>query len=98
MKNAKTFFQCYLQKDEFIKHMLIEVKNTTVVSASGEAKKLGQYSENVILIVNVASYCGNTAQYNDLQKLHDKYSKKGLRILAFPVMTLGTKNLILLQR
>ena len=37
-------------KDKFIKHMVIEVKNTTVVSASGEAKKLGQYSDNVILI------------------------------------------------
>ena len=46
--------------------MAIEVQNTTVVSANGEAKKLGQYSENVILIVNVASYCGNTAQYLSL--------------------------------
>ena len=79
-------------KDKFIKHMVIEVKNTTVVSASGEAIKLGQYSENVILIVNVASYCGNTAQYNDLQKLHDKYSKKGLRILAFPCNDFGNQE------
>ena len=72
--------------------MVIEVKNTTVVSASGEAIKLGQYSENVLLIVNVASYCGNTAQYNDLQKLHDKYSKKGLRILAFPCNDFGNQE------
>ena len=79
-------------KDKFIKHMVIEVQNTTVVSASGEAKKLGQYSENVILIVNVASYCGNTAQYDDLQKLHDKYSKKGLRILAFPCNDFGNQE------
>ena len=57
-------------KDKFIKNMVIEVKNTTVVSASGEAKKLGQYSENVILIVNVASYCGNTAQYNAVSYTH----------------------------
>ena len=72
--------------------MVIEVQNTTVVSASGEAKKLGQYSENVILIVNVASYCGNTAQYNDLQKLHEKYSKKGLKILAFPCNDFGNQE------
>ena len=52
--------------------MVVEVQNTPVVSASGERKNLGQYSKNVILIVNVASYCGNTAQYNDLQKLNDK--------------------------
>ena len=72
--------------------MAIEVQNTTVISASGEAKKLGQYSKNVILIVNVASYCGNTAQYKDLQKLHDKYSKKGLRILAFPCNDFGNQE------
>ena len=56
--------------------MLVDVQNTTVISADGKAKKLGEYSQNVILVVNVASYCGNTAQYEDLQKLHDKYSKK----------------------
>jgi len=63
-------------KDKFNNQMVVEVQNTTVISASGEAKKLGEYSENVILVVNVASYCGNTAQYEDLQELHNKYSKK----------------------
>ena len=72
--------------------MLVDVQNTTVTSADGKAKKLGEYSKNVILIVNVASYCGNTAQYADLQKLHDKYSKKGLRILAFPCNDFGNQE------
>ena len=72
--------------------MVVEVQNTTVTSASGEVKKLGEYSENVILIVNVASYCGNTAQYEDLQKLHLRYSKKGLRILAFPCNDFGSQE------
>ena len=40
-------------KDEFIKPMVIGVQNTTVVSASGEAIKLGQYSENVILLCGI---------------------------------------------
>ncbi len=79
-------------KDKFIKHMVVEVQNTTVITADGEAKKLGEYSENVILIVNVASYCGNTAQYEDLQKLHNKYAKKGLRILAFPCNDFGNQE------
>ena len=79
-------------KDKFIKHMVVEVQNTTVISASGEAKKLGEYSENVILVVNVASYCGNTAQYEDLQKLHKIYSKKGLIILAFPCNDFGNQE------
>ena len=72
--------------------MLVDVQNTIVKSANGESKKLGVYSENVILIVNVASYCGNTAQYEGLQKLHDKYSKKGLKILAFPCNDFGNQE------
>ena len=72
--------------------MLVDVKNTIVISAGGKSIKLGEFSENVILIVNVASYCGNTAQYEDLQKLHNKYSKKGLRILAFPCNDFGNQE------
>ena len=72
--------------------MVVDVQNTTVISADGISKKLGAYSENVILIVNVASYCGNTVQYEDLQKLHKIYSKKGLRILAFPCNDFGNQE------
>ena len=72
--------------------MLVDVQNTTVISGNGEAVKLGDYSNNVILVVNVASYCGNTAQYEDLQRLHNKYSKKGLRILAFPCNDFGNQE------
>jgi len=72
--------------------MEVDVKNTTVTSADGRKTKLGEYSENVILVVNVASYCGNTAQYSDLQKLHNQYYKKGLRILAFPCNDFGNQE------
>ncbi len=72
--------------------MIVDVQNTTVISADGSKKNLGEYSGDVILIVNVASYCGNTAQYEDLQKLHDIYSKKGLRILAFPCNDFGNQE------
>ncbi|MAV81547.1 MAG: glutathione peroxidase [Flavobacteriales bacterium] len=72
--------------------MVVDVQNTTVLSANGEAKLLGEYSDNVILVVNVASYCGNTIQYEDLQKLHNKYSKRGLRILAFPCNDFGDQE------
>ena len=71
--------------------MQVDVQNTTVLSADGTSIKLGEYSGEVILVVNVASYCGNTAQYEDLQKLHDLYSHKGLRILT-SVMISVNKN------
>tara|TARA_B100000902_G_C26693923_1_gene613861 strand:- start:58 stop:537 length:480 start_codon:yes stop_codon:yes gene_type:complete len=72
--------------------MEIGVQNTKITSAEGSTKKLGEYSGNVILIVNVASYCGNTAQYEDLQKLHDLYFERGLRIIAFPCNDFGNQE------
>ena len=72
--------------------MEVDVQNTTVVSADGSPRKLGEFSGNVLLIVNVATYCGNTAQYEDLQKLHEKYSNKGLKILAFPCNDFGNQE------
>ena len=65
--------------------MQVDVQNTTVLSADGSSVKLGEYSGEVILVVNVASYCGITAQYEELQKLHDLYSSKGLSKSGNPI-------------
>ena len=78
--------------NNFQTFMVVDVQNTTIVSADGSTKSLGEYSGDVLLIVNVASFCGNTAQYEDLQKLHDLYSQKGLRILAFPCNDFGNQE------
>ena len=75
-----------------LKKIVINVKNITVTSSDGTTTKLGEYSGKVILIVNVASYCGNTAQYEDLQKLNDIYFQKGLKILAFPCNDFGNQE------
>ncbi len=72
--------------------MTIEVKNTAITKSNGEKLLLGEYSGKVLLIVNVASYCGFTAQYKDLQKLHELYSEKGLKILAFPCNDFGNQE------
>ena len=53
-------------------------------SISGEQIDLGNYKNKVILVVNTASYCGFTNQYEELQILSDKYKKKGLVVLAVP--------------
>lgn len=45
---------------------------------------LSKYKGNVMLVVNTASKCGLTPQYEDLQKLHEQYSSKGFSILGFP--------------
>ena len=51
--------------------------------------KLDQYKGKTILIVNVASACGFTPQYEGLQSMYEKYKDKGLEILAFPCNQFG---------
>ena len=72
--------------------MTTDVKNTKIIKDDGTESSLGEYSGQVLLIVNVASYCGFTAQYKDLQKLHEIYSEKGLKILAFPCNDFGNQE------
>ena len=55
-----------------------------IESINGEIIKLKDYQNKVILIVNTASYCGFTKQYEDLQELWDKYKSKGLIVLGVP--------------
>ncbi len=49
-----------------------------IESITGEKINFSTYKNKVILLVNVASQCGFTSQYHDLQKLWEKYKKKGL--------------------
>ena len=53
-------------------------------SISGEEIDFNEYRNKVILLVNTASYCGFTPQYDDLQKLWNKYKKDGLIVLGIP--------------
>ena len=57
----------------------IEVKDI-----DGKTLTLQKYENRVMLIVNVASKCGFTGQYEGLQELHEKYADQGLSILGFP--------------
>lgn len=60
------------------------VHDFTVKDIVGNDISLSQFKGKVILIVNVASKCGLTPQYKDLQKVYDDYSEKGLVVLGFP--------------
>jgi len=55
-----------------------------IKSNNGDILNLKDYKNNVVLIVNTASYCGFTNQYADMQKLWDKYKDKGLLVLGVP--------------
>lgn len=63
-----------------------------VQNHKGETVSLADYQGKVVLIVNTASKCGFTPQYEGLQKLHEQYHDKGLEILAFPCNQFGQQE------
>jgi glutathione peroxidase len=59
---------------------------------SGQPLDLKQYAGHPVLLVNVASFCGFTPQYTDLQKLHERYQGKGLVVLGVPSNDFGAQE------
>ena len=55
-----------------------------IESITGERINFSDYKNKAVLIVNTASYCGFTKQYNELQELWDLYKAKGLIVLGVP--------------
>lgn len=66
--------------------------NFTMNSIDGRSVNLSKYQGKVVLMVNVASECGYTPQYEGLQELHKKYASRGLNILGFPSNDFGQQE------
>jgi len=69
-----------------------DVLNFTMNSLDGKPVNLSKFQGSVVLMVNVASECGYTYQYEGLQALHKKYVARGLRILGFPSNDFGAQE------
>ena len=63
-----------------------------IESVSGETIDLKKFKNNVVLLVNTASYCGFTKQYLDLQKLWEKYRSEGLIVFGIPSDTFNQEK------
>jgi len=58
----------------------------------GSPVELSKYKGKVILLVNVASYCGNTPQYKDLEEMYTKHAKDGLVVIGVPANEFGKQE------
>jgi glutathione peroxidase len=66
--------------------------NFKVKDIDGKEVPLQKYQGQVLLVVNVASYCGNTKQYTNMQAIYEKYGKQGFSVLAFPANDFGKQE------
>lgn len=58
--------------------------DVSIADLDGQSGDLSDYQGKALLLVNVASQCGLTPQYEGLQKLHESYGDKGFEVLGFP--------------
>ena len=61
-------------------------------SINGDSLDLSKYTGKTILLVNVASNCGFTKQYDDLQKIYDEFKDKGLIVVGVPTNQFGAQE------
>lgn len=64
----------------------------SVKDAKGQTTELKKYEGKTVLIVNVASKCGYTKQYDGLEKMYEKFKDKNLVILGFPCNQFGSQE------
>lgn len=72
--------------------MSANVLEIPVRKIDGKPTTLGEFAGKVVLVVNVASKCGLTPQYEGLQRVYDKYSSRGLVIAGFPANEFGAQE------
>lgn len=69
-----------------------EFYSFTILNHKGEPVSLKEYENKVVLIVNTASKCGFTPQYEQLEELYQTYHNKGLEIIALPCNQFGEQE------
>jgi glutathione peroxidase len=65
------------------------INDITVMDMGNNSILLSYYNNKVLLIINVASECGNTSQYKGLEEIYRKYNSSGFEVLAFPCNDFG---------
>ena len=72
--------------------MAFDLYSVPLTRIDGSVTSLGEYRGKVLLVVNVASKCGLTPQYDGLEALYKRYRENGFEILAFPANDFGAQE------
>ncbi len=80
------------QNDEPVDSPTKNVYNFDVNDIDENSVSLSKYKGNVLMVVNVASKCGATPQYAQLQDIYQKYNDKGFYVLGFPANNFGKQE------
>jgi len=70
----------------------MSIYDFNVTTIDGKNISMSEYKDNVLLIVNVASECGFTPQYEGLEKLYETYAEQGFMVLGFPSNQFGEQE------
>lgn len=77
---------------KFILFRMNELLTIPIRRADKTETTLGEFQGRVLLIVNVASKCGLTPQYDGLEKIHEQFGPKGFTVLGFPANEFGSQE------
>ncbi len=69
-----------------------KLSDFTVTTITGQEQPLAAYDGQVALVVNTASACGFTPQFEGLEELHQQYGERGLNVLGFPCNQFGNQD------
>lgn len=72
--------------------MLNQLFSIPLLNIHGETKNMGDFAAKAILVVNTASECGFTPQYQELEQLWQRYRAQGLMVLGFPCNQFGQQE------
>jgi glutathione peroxidase len=62
----------------------MDLKDIALTTIDGSETTFGEYAGKTVMVVNVASKCGNTPQYAGLEKLYEQFGERGFTVLGFP--------------
>ncbi|MBK5145443.1 glutathione peroxidase [Budviciaceae bacterium BWR-B9] len=72
--------------------MSTQLFSISLINIHGETKTMGDFATKAILVVNTASECGFTSQYEELEQLWQRYKSQGLMVLGFPCNQFGQQE------